>query len=318
MKRLSTVLFILVAAAVVMSCGAPKQTFVSIASGGTGGTYYPLAGAMAAIWNDNVKGMNATAQSTGASVANVNLLRDAKADVIFVQNDIAYYAANGVEMFKDKAYADLKGLATLYPETCQLVVLADSAINSIADLKGKKVAVGAAGSGAEANARQIFAAAGLTYDDIDEQYLSFAEGASNLKDGNIQAAFQTAGHPTAAVSDIAASKSIRIIPIPDDIVAKLQATYPFYTKTTIAAGTYKGVDKDTQTVAVKAMLAVSAKLDAGTVEKMLQALFAQAGSERLTAAHAKAGAQIKLATAKDGMPIAMHAGAEKYYGKASK
>jgi TRAP transporter TAXI family solute receptor len=308
-------MLILALVAVFAAYGAPKQTFVSIASGGTGGTYYPLAGAMASIWNKNIKGMNAAVQATGASVANVNLLRDGKAEVIMLQNDIAYYAANGVEMFKDKQYKDLKGIATLYPETCQLIVLADSGIMSVADLRGKKVAVGAAGSGAEANARQIFEAAGLTYADMQVQYLSFNEGASNLKDGNIDAAFQTAGHPTAAIQDIAANKAIRIIPIDATIFAKLQAKYPFYTKSVIEAGTYKGVDKDTQTVAVKAMLAVSAKLDTATVEKMLQTMFAN--GDMLTAAHAK-GAMITLKSARDGMSIALHAGAEKYYGKAAK
>ena len=318
MKRLGILVLTLALVASIMSCGAPKQTFVSIASGGTGGTYYPLAGAMAAIWNAGIKGMNASAQTTGASVANVNLLREAKADVIFVQNDIAYYAANGLEMFKDKPFAELKGMATLYPETCQLIVLANSGIKTVADLKGKKVAVGAAGSGVEANARQIMDAAGVTYADIQVQYLSFNEAASNLKDGNIDAAFLTAGHPTAAVQDIAASKAISVVPIDANVAAKLQSTYPFYTKTTIPAGTYKGVDADVQTVAVKAMLAVSSKLDAATVEKMLQTMFAKEGSDRLTAAHAKAGAMITLATAKDGMSLPLQAGAEKFYGKAGK
>ncbi|PKL25178.1 MAG: C4-dicarboxylate ABC transporter substrate-binding protein [Spirochaetae bacterium HGW-Spirochaetae-3] len=316
MKKLSIVLVTLALIASIMACGAPKQTFVSIASGGTGGTYYPLAGAMAAIWNDGVKGMNAAAQTTGASVANVNLLREGKADIIFVQNDIAYYAVNGLELFKDKAFPDMKGMAILYPETCQLIVLANSGIKDVAGLKGKKVAVGAAGSGVEANARQIMAAAGVTYADIQVQYLSFNEAASNLKDGNIDAAFLTAGHPTAAVQDISATKDINVVTIDDAIVAKLQSTYPFYTKTTIPAGTYKGVDSDTQTVAVQAMLAVSSKLDAAVVEKMLQTLFSTAGSERLTAAHAKAGAMITLKNAQAGMSLPLHAGAEKFYGKA--
>lgn len=315
MKKLSLVLVTLALIASIMACGAPKQTFVSIASGGTGGTYYPLAGAMAAIWNDGVKGMNAAAQTTGASVANVNLLREGKADIIFVQNDIAYYAVNGLELFKDKAFPEMKGMAILYPETCQLIVLANSGIKDVAGLKGKKVAVGAAGSGVEANARQIMAAAGVTYADIQVQYLSFNEAASNLKDGNIDAAFLTAGHPTAAVQDISATKDINVVKIDDAIVAKLQSTYPFYTKTTIPAGTYKGVDTDTQTVAVQAMLAVSSKLDAAVVEKMLQTMYAAAGSERLTAAHAKAGAMITLQNAQAGMSLPLHAGAEKFYGK---
>jgi len=318
MKKLGLALLAIALIGAVVSCGAPKQTFVSIASGGTGGTYYPLAGAMAAVWNEGVKGMNASVQSTGASVANVNLLREGKADVIFVQNDIAYYAVNGLEIFKDKAFPDMKGLAILYPETCQLIVLSNSGIKSVAGLKGKKVAVGAAGSGVEANARQIMAAAGVTYADIQVQYLSFNEAASNLKDGNIDAAFLTAGYPTAAVQDIASTKSISVVPIDEAVAAKLQSTYPFYTKATIPAGTYKGVDADTSTVAVQAMLAVSSKLDAASVEMMLQTMFAKAGGDRLTAAHAKAGAMIGLKTARDGMSLPLHPGAEKYYGKAGK
>lgn len=313
MKKTAVILLSIMALVAITSCGAPKQTFVNIASGGTGGTYYPLAGAMAGIWQDNIKGMNASAQTTGASVANVNLLREDKADIIFVQNDIAYYAANGLEMFKDKAFAELRGMATLYPETCQLIVLANSGINAVSDLKGKKVAVGAAGSGVEANARQIMAAAGITYADVQVQYLSFNEAASNLKDGNIDAAFLTAGHPTAAVQDIAATKDIRVVPVGEAMAAKLIAQYPFYTRTTIPAGTYKGVSSDTPTVAVKAMLAVSTKLDGATIEKMLEILFAN--NDRLSAAH-KAGAMVTVATAQDGMSLPMHPGAEKYYAKA--
>ncbi|HPE88798.1 MAG TPA: TAXI family TRAP transporter solute-binding subunit [Spirochaetia bacterium] len=315
MKKISVLLIALALVAALSGCGAPKQSFVSIASGGTGGTYYPLAGAMATIWNEGVKGMNATAQATGASVANVNLLREGKADVIMVQNDIAYYAVNGLELFKDKAYPDLKGMAILYPETCQLITLANSGIKAVNDLKGKKVAVGAAGSGVEANARQIMEAAGITYADIQVQYLSFNEAASNLKDGNIDAAFLTAGYPTAAVQDISATKDINVVSIGDAVIAKLQSTYPFYTKATIPAGTYKGVDFATQTVAVQAMLAVSSSLDAATVEKMLQTMFSASGSERLTAAHAKAGAMIKLENAQAGMSLPLHPGAEKFYGK---
>jgi uncharacterized protein len=268
---------------------------------------------MANIWQDAIKGMNASAQTTGASVANVNLLREEKADVIFVQNDIAYYAVNGLEMFKDKAYPEMRGMATLYPETCQLIVLSSSGIKSVADLRGKKVAVGAAGSGVEANARQIMAAANITYADIQPQYLSFNEASSNLKDGNIDAAFITAGHPTAAVQDIAASKGISVVAISDDLATKLMSQYPFYTKTSIPAGTYPGVDSGVSTVAVKAMLAISTKLEAATVEKMLQSLFDS--NDRLSAAH-KMGAMVVLATARDGMSLPLHAGAEKFYGKA--
>ena len=128
------------------SSGGEKK-FINIATGGTSGTYYPLGGALADILNKNVKGANASAQSTGASVANVNLLKEGKVDIGFIQNDISYYAVNGVEMFKDKAVKNLKGLATLYPETIQIVTTKKTGIKTFADIKGKRVAVGAAGSG---------------------------------------------------------------------------------------------------------------------------------------------------------------------------
>ena len=313
MKRLSAAFAALIVFMSLSGCSAPKQTSINIASGGTGGTYYPLAGAMANIWQDSIKGLNASAQTTGASVANVNLLREDKADIIFVQNDIAYYALNGTEVFKNAPYADIRGMASLYPETCQIIVIAESGISSVAGLRGKRVAVGAAGSGAEANARQILGAAGLSYADILPQYLSFNEASSNLKDGNIDAAFVTAGHPTAAVQDISATRSIRLLQIDETTISKLMALYPFYSRTTVPAGTYRGVDQPTRTVAVQAMLAVSSRLEATAVEKMLQSLFAN--NERLSAAH-RAGAMVTLETARDGMSLPLHEGAEKFYGKA--
>ena len=289
---------------------APKQRFITIGTGGTAGTYFPLGGALAEIWNKNIPGMNANATSTGASAANVALLKDGKVDVIFVQNDAAYYALNDLELYKGKAMPDIRGIASLYDETCQLVALASSNIKSIADLKGKRVSVGAAGSGVEANARQILEAAGLSYDDIKVQYLSFAESASNLKDGNIDAAFNTAGAPTAAIQDLAASKKIVLVPVDGAVADALMAKWAFYTKTTIPAGTYQGVDADVTTVSVKSMLAVSAKLEDKVVYDMLKTMFAN--GERLAASHKK-GADIKIASATDGMSIPLHPGAEKFY-----
>ncbi|MDK2822968.1 MAG: uncharacterized protein PWQ67_1836 [Clostridia bacterium] len=289
-----------------------KKVFINIATGGTAGTYFPLGGGIADIWNKNIPGVNATAESTGASVANTNMLRDGKVDVIFVQNDIAYYAANGTEAFKDNKYADIRGLCTLYPETVQIITFADKGIETLADLKDKKVAVGAPGSGTEANARQILGVAGITYEDIDEQYLSFSEAAQNLKDGNIDAAFITAGHPTAAVQDIAAQHKIKLIPVPSDIADKLKADYPFYTKVTIPAGTYNTVDVDVEAVAVKAMLAVDAKMDADLAYNLLKTMYEN--PDRLKAAHAK-GAMITKETGKDGMSIDLHPGAAKFFSE---
>ncbi|MEN6500154.1 MAG: TAXI family TRAP transporter solute-binding subunit, partial [Rectinema sp.] len=265
MKKITAILFCLLLATSAFA----QQQFITIATGGTAGTYFPLGGALADIWNKNIPKMNATAQSTGASIANINLLKGNNVDIIFTQNDVANYSYNGTELLKGQAYKDLRGLACLYNETIQLVALESSGIKTIADLKGKKVSVGAAGSGTEANARQILEAAGLTYNDIRVQYLSFGESANNMKDGNIDAAFNTAGIPTAAIQDLSVSKKMVLVPIDGDVAAKLMAKYPFYALQVVPAGTYQGQTKDVTTVAVKSMLAVSSKMSEDLVYRLL-------------------------------------------------
>ena len=306
MKKFLAVVFCLLLATSVFA----QQQFITIATGGTAGTYFPLGGALADIWNKNIAKMNATAQSTGASIANINLLKGGNVDVIFTQNDVASYSYNGTELLKGQAYKDLRGMVCLYNETIQLVALESSGIKTIADLKGKRVSVGAAGSGTEANARQILAAAGLTYNDIKVQYLSFGESASNMKDGNIDAAFNTAGIPTAAVQDLSVSKKMVLVPIDGQVAAKLMADYPFYALQVAPAGTYQGQTKDVTTVAVKSMLACSVKLPANLVYEMLDTMFKN--TDRLIAAHSQ-GANVKLATALEGMSIPLHPGAEKFF-----
>ena len=313
-SRLSILSVLLVAVmSLVAGCGgdsAGEKKFLNIATGGTAGTYYPIGGAMAEILNNNIQGMNASAQSTGATVANINMLKEGSVDLAIVQNDITYYAANGVEMFKDKKVDNLKGIATLYPETCQIVTLESTGIKSIADLKGKRVAVGAMGSGAEANARQILEAYGITYDDIDEQFLSFSEAASALKDGNVDAAFVTAGYPTAAVQDIASQNKVRLLPIEADKADALIAKYPFYTKVVIPAGTYAGFEEEVPGISVMAMLVCTDKVDEQLGYDITKALFSNL--DRIKAAHS-VGKLITKEGAMEGMPIQMNAGAEKFF-----
>jgi len=297
--------------ALVAGCGSSDggKKFLNIATGGTAGTYYPIGGAMSEILNNEIKGMNASAQSTGATVANINMLKEGQVDLAIVQNDITYYAANGTEMFEGKKVENIKGIATLYPETCQIVTLDGKGIKSIADLKGKRVAVGAMGSGAEANARQILAAYGITYDDIDEQFLSFSEAASALKDGNVDAAFLTAGYPTAAVQDIASQNKVRLLPVEAAKADALISKYPFYTKVTIPAGTY-GMTEPVEAISVMAMLVCSDKVDDALGYEVTKALFTHL--DRIQAAHAAAKAITKDGATK-GMPIPMNAGAEKFF-----
>ena len=314
-KKVFAVGAILAAAAVLLAgCNGTSDVegkkFLNIGTGGTAGTYYPIGGAIAEVLNKEIPGMSASAQSTGASVANINMLGDGGIDLATVQNDIAYYAAHGTEMFKDKKVDGLQGIASLYPETCQFVTLKSSGIKSLAELKGKRVAVGAVGSGVEANVRQILAAYGVTYSDIHAQYLSFAEGASALKDGNVDVAVLTAGYPTASVQDIASQNPVRLLPVEEKIADKLIAEYPFYTKTVIPAGTYAGFNEDIPSVSVMAMLVAGPTVNADLGYSVTKAIFGNL--DRLQAAHA-VGKQITKDTAKAGMSLPMNAGAERYF-----
>jgi len=288
------------------------KKFLNIGTGGTAGTYYPIGGAMAEILNKEIPGMSASAQSTGASVANVNMLGNGTIDLATVQNDIAYYAAHGTEMFVDKKVDGLKGVASLYPETCQFVTLKSSGIKSLSELKGKRIAVGAVGSGVEANVRQILAAYGISYDDIDAQYLSFAEGASALKDGNVDVAVLTAGYPTASVQDIAAQNPVRLLPVEEEVADALIAKYPFYTKTVIPAGVYAGEDEAVPSVSVMAMLIAGPTVNEELGYIVTKAIFSHL--DRLQAAHA-VGKQITRDSVKAGMSLPMNEGAEKYFNE---
>lgn len=308
-KRVMTAVCAVALAVGVAGCGGgDKQQFINIATGGTAGTYYPIGGAIAEVLNKN--GINASAQSTGASVANINMLKDKQVELAIVQNDITYYAVNGQEMFKEGGKVEnLFGIASLYPETCQFIVREDSNIRSINDLKGKRVAVGAAGSGAEANARQILEAYGLTYDDVEEQFLSFAEGAYAIKDNTVDAAFVTAGYPTASVQDVASQNKIRLLPVGDEQIKKLSEKYPFYTKTVVPKGVYQGFDEDVQTVSVMAILICNDKIDAALGEKLTNAIFNNI--DKIAAAHS-AAKNIKKDTALNGMDfMKMNEGASK-------
>ncbi len=311
-KRIATVCLALALTVGVAGCGGGSDSgekFVHIATGGTAGTYYPIGGAIADIIKKDVKGVDANAQSTGASVANINMLNDKQVDMAIVQNDIAYYALNGTEMF-EKKIDSLRGIASLYPETCQFVTLDGSGIHSISDLKGKRVAVGAQGSGVECNVRQILKAYGMTYEDISPQFLSFAEASAALKDGTVDVACLTAGYPTTSVQDIASQKQIRLIPLDSAKIDSLIADYPFYTRTTIPADTYQGFSAEVPTVSVMAILITTDRMDAQTGYDITKAIFSN--TDKLGAAHS-AAKSISKETALNGMNfIKMNEGAEKF------
>ncbi|WP_238941968.1 TAXI family TRAP transporter solute-binding subunit [Bacillus sp. REN10] len=280
---------------------------ISIATGGTGGTYYPLGGSMANIITDHT-GIEANAQSSGASAENLTAIKNGDVDIAFTQTDIASYAVSGKEMFKGAPIENFQGIGTLYPETIQIVTTKDSGIKSVSDLKGKTVSVGAPGSGTAPNAQQILELYGLTFDDIKKQDLSFDESTDGIQSGSIDAAFITAGTPTGAVEALSAQKEVKIIPIEKEKVQALIKKYPYYSEDMVPKGTYK-IAEDVPTVAVKAMLVVSNALDEESVYKITKAIFDN--TDKIT--HAK-GKLIKAETALEGLgDLPLHPGAEKYF-----
>ena len=281
---------------------------VTVLTGGEQGVYFPLGGAMAQIINDNVDDVAATGVSTGASVVNINDVEDGMGELALVQNDIAYYAQEGSVMFEE-VLNNFSGIATLYPEVVQIVASADSGIETVEDLVGKRVAVGDQGSGTEANANQILEAHGLSYDDISEEYMAFGDAAGGIQDGNIDAAFITAGTPTGAIEALKASRDIVIVSINADVIQELIEQYPFYTEFTISSDVYETAS-DATTVAVQAMLIVSNDLPEDQVYELTKAIFDNLSV--IEGTHAR-GADITLETAQDGMSIDLHPGAKRYF-----
>jgi uncharacterized protein len=280
-----------------------------LATGGTAGTYYPFGGAMAKIWNSKIKDMNVTAQTSGASGENVRLINKKEVELALVQSDTLDFAFNAKEAFKEP----LKGMsviATLYPEIVQVVVRADSPMKTFADLKGKKVGVGAPGSGTEANFRQLMDAYGMKKEDVNGQYLSFSESAEAFKDKHIDAFIVTAGIPNAAIMDISTQNEVRILTIPADVSAKMIQKYPFLAAVNVPANTYKGLAADVPTVAVNAVLIAGNQLKEDMVYNLTKALFENQAD--LSSAHAK-GKEVNLKYAVQGVSIPFHPGAVKYY-----
>jgi len=288
------------------STASAKPKFLNLLTGGTQGTYYALGGTFAEFISKET-GIKTTAEVSQASAANMTALQDGKGEIAFVQSDIAYYATEGTEMFDGKKIDTIAALGALYPETVQLVTTEASGIKTYADLKGKKVSVGAPGSGTYANAEQLLEIHGLKMDDIKAQNLDFGESTDGLQSGQIDAAFITAGTPTAAVEALNATTKVNIIGMDAGKADELIAKYPYYAKDTVKAGTY-GIAKDTETVSVLAMLAVKKDLPEDVVYSMTKAIYDNAGK----ISHAK-GAFIKPETGLQGISINVHPGAQKYF-----
>ncbi|MCQ2589603.1 MAG: TAXI family TRAP transporter solute-binding subunit [Treponema sp.] len=310
-KSLSIAASILFAAVLLAGCSkANANKDYILATGGTGGTYYPFGGAIANIWNTKIDNMNVTAQATGASAENLRLINKGEAEFATVQNDVMDYAYNGTDMFAGEKLTNLATIGTLYPEVIQIAVSKDSGIKSVADFKGKRISVGDAGSGVEFNAKQILEGYGLTFEDIKKSNLSFKESAEGIQNGTLDGCFITAGVPNAALQELAFTTGLVLIPVTGNEANAVINKYSYYTATTIPGGTYKGTDEDTPALAIKATLAVSASLDEDTVYEMTKALFENL--QELGNAHAK-GKEVSAASAVTGVSVPFHPGAVKYY-----
>lgn len=311
MKTRKGVFFAAVAAAMVLCFSGVShaaKSYVSIATGGTSGTYYPIGGAIAAAVTKG-SDIQATAETGNASVANINLVAKGDIEVAFVQNDIAFWAYNGQLMFKSPM-KNVRAIASLYPEHVQLILDAKANVKTLADLKGKRVGIGAPGSGVEGDVQAIFQVAAMTYKDIDANFLDFGATTNRFKDNQIDAGFVVAGFPTASVMDLALTKDITLMDFSDDFLKALAKAHPYFVPSIIPANTYSKMGKDIKTPAVMAILVTHDKMADDVVYKFTKALFDNI--DTVHASHAK-GKEINLKTALDGLTVPLHPGAAKYF-----
>jgi hypothetical protein len=303
------------AIALIAACSSSQPHFLSIATGGTGGVYYPYGGALARLITEKVPNTQATAEVTGASVDNLKLMQLGKVDIAFTLADTLAEAVKGTGPFRATgAVGSARTLAVLYTNYTHIVVRWGSGIRRIADLKGRTVSVGAPGSGTELIADRVLAAAGLDpRRDINRHSLSVSESAGALKDGKVDALFWSGGLPTAAIQDLAATPGLSISLLPSDgVLPFLQRDFgaELYTLAVIPARTYRGIDGDVGTVGVRNLLVASSQLDDDVVAAIVRVLFEN--KDALVAAHPEARHLVPPSSF-DGTPAPYHAGAVRYY-----
>ncbi|HEY1384498.1 MAG TPA: TAXI family TRAP transporter solute-binding subunit [Dongiaceae bacterium] len=288
---------------------ASADDFVNILTGGTSGVYYPLGVAISKVLTDKVPGTRPSVQATKGSVENLNLIQGGKGEVAFTLGDSLAAAVVGNPDAGFKAPLDkVQTIGAIYPNYVQIVASQESGIKSLADLKGKRVSVGAPKSGTELNARAILSAAGMTYQDLGKvEYLDFAQSVELIKNRQLDATLQSAGLGVASIRDLAASLPVTVVAVPADVAKKMGE--PFFSAT-IPANTYEGQTADVVTVAVPNFLVTRADLPPDLVYNITKAIYENL--DDLKAAHAAAKG-ISLDKAAKGSPAPLHPGALKYF-----
>lgn len=311
MKKIISIVLAMTVAMTLVACGGASTAKMTMGTGGTAGTYYGYGGVLGQ-YIKNKAGIDVTVVSTDGSKANIQGIAAGDYQLGTVQSDVMAYAWEGTRSFETEgAITSFRVVAGLYAEAIQLVTM-DPEIKSVADLAGKSVSIGAPGSGVYFNAVDVLNAAGLTEDDINAQYQSFADSADALKDGKIDAAFIVAGPPTPAITELCTTNDAYLVPIDGDVAANLMASCPFYTVHTIPAGTYEGQTEDVQTVTVKATLIVSESASEEAVYNLTAAIFDNI--DAIAVENAK-GSELSLENATSGMTAPFHAGAAKYFAE---
>jgi TRAP transporter TAXI family solute receptor len=305
--------FTLLAAATALAVTTAAQAapvFINILTGGTSGVYYPIGVALSQIYSDGIPGSKTSVQATKASVENLNLLQAGRGELAFALGDSVADAKNGVEDAGFKApLTKLRAIGGAYPNYIQIVASKESGIKTLADLKGKTISVGAPKSGTELNARAIFKAAGLTYEDMGKvQYLPFAESVELIKNRQLDATLQSSGLGMAAIRDLSSVMPLNYVSIPTDVVAKIGNRA--YQSAMIPANTYDGQPEAVPTVAITNILVTRADVSDEVAYEMTRLMFDNL--PRLGNSHS-AAKDIKLETAAKDLPIPLHPGAERYY-----
>lgn len=291
-----------------------NKYFITVLTGPSSGIYFPIGGGFATFIG--TLGYKTSATATGATVENINALNSGQGELAIAMADSVIQAVESFGAYEGKPPAkNLRAMMGLWPNYCQLVTTADSGIKSFADLKGKRVGVGAPNSGVEINARMMFEAHGMSYKDCRIDYLSYGEAIDQMKNGLCDAAFVTSGLGNATIRELGVDKKIAFVPIEGEARDKLIAKYPFYIKGTIPASVY-GTDKDTETAAVMNIMLVDYKLPDEVVYDLLENIYSEKGIDAIGASHGTAKANIKPDTALRGIvgtSVPFHPGALKYY-----
>lgn len=323
MKRITVGLLLFITLTLVVACGnettnnesseesesGGEVERVTLSTAGTGGAWYPIGGGIANIVSESSDIVSVSAEVSNGGVENIRLINDGTSDLGFANTDIVYEGYYGEGTYEEDGEMDILSVAYLYPSTFQAVVLKDSSIKSLSELKGKTVAVGPPASSSEIMGWDILESYGITKDDINGQTISFEEGVNALRDGNVDAVFVMSAAPNSQIMEIATTHDIELLPVEDDLIDSLIEEIPYYGKITIPAETYDGQEEDINTLSMGTTIVANSNVSENVVYEFTKYIYENI--EEVKALHSIAE-EISLENATN-MPIPFHPGAIKYY-----